>query len=136
MSNGIRKTPFYLSYYNIHTPIQAYKKRIDHYVTKAKKTFEGNTPTRPEHDGKTRMRQDNSALASMVSAVDDSVGTLLTKLDELGLTDDTVVIFFSDNGGLSTLRGSGPEATCPCGPVRAGSTKAGYANRPSSGPRE
>ena len=69
-----KNKPFllYLSYYNIHTPIQVYKKRIDHYVTKAKKTFEGNTPTRPEHDGKTRMRQDNPSLASRVAAVDDS----------------------------------------------------------------
>ena len=105
-----KNKPFllYLSYYNIHTPIQAYKKRIDHYVTKAKKTFEGNTPTRPEHDGKTRMRQDNPGLASMVAAVDDSVGALTAKLDQLGLTENTVIIFFSDNGGLSTLRGPGP----------------------------
>ena len=114
-----KEKPFllYLSYYNIHTPIQAYKKRIDHYVTKAKKTFEGNTPTRPEHDGKTRMRQDNPALASMVAAVDDSVGTLLAKLDELGLSDDTVVIFFSDNGGLSTKPKMGPGSNSP---LRAG----------------
>ncbi|MEC7401935.1 MAG: sulfatase, partial [Verrucomicrobiota bacterium] len=114
-----KNKPFllYLSYYNIHTPIQAYKKRIDHYVTKAKKTFEGNTPTRPEHDGKTRMRQDNPGLASMVAAVDDSVGALTAKLDQLGLTENTVIIFFSDNGGLSTLRGPGPGSNQP---LRAG----------------
>ena len=121
-----KKKPFllYLSYYNIHTPIQPYKKRIDHYVTKAKKTFEGNTPTRPEHEGKTRMRQDNPALASMVAAVDDSVGDLTAKLEQLGLTENTVIIFFSDNGGLSTLRAPVREATCPCGPAKVGFTKA------------
>ena len=114
-----KKKPFllYLSYYNVHTPIQPYKKRIDHYVTKAKKTFEGNTPTRPEHEGKTRMRQDNPALASMVAAVDDSVGALTAKLEQLGLTENTVIIFFSDNGGLSTLRGPGPGSNLP---LRAG----------------
>jgi arylsulfatase A-like enzyme len=63
------------------------------------------------------MRQDNAALASMVAAVDDSVGSLLDKLDELKLADDTVVIFFSDNGGLSTLRGPGPGCNSP---LRAG----------------
>ena len=49
------------------------------------------------------MRQDNPGLASMVAAVDDSVGALTAKLDQLGLTENTVIIFFSDNGGLSTL---------------------------------
>ncbi|MFL3666830.1 MAG: sulfatase [Verrucomicrobiota bacterium] len=109
----------YLSYYNIHTPIQAYKKHIDHYQTKAAKAFEGKTPSEPEHDGTNRLRQDNAALASMVAAVDDSVGTLLAKLKQLKLDENTAVIFFSDNGGLSTLgRGrSGPGCNLP---LRAG----------------
>jgi len=106
----------YLSYYNIHTPIQPYKKHIDHYKKKAEK-FSGDTPTLSEHDALTRMRQDNPSLASMVAAVDDSVGTLLAKLDELGLSDDTVVIFFSDNGGLSTKPKMGPGSNSP---LRAG----------------
>ena len=106
----------YLSYYNIHTPIQPYRKHIDHYQKKAEK-FSGTTPTEQEHLGQTRMRQDNPALASMVAAVDDSVGTLLAKLNELGLSDDTVVIFFSDNGGLSTKAKMGPGSNSP---LRAG----------------
>jgi arylsulfatase A-like enzyme len=106
----------YLSYYNIHTPIQAYRKHIAHYQKNAEK-FSGTTPTEKEHSGQTRMRQDNPALASMVSAVDDSVGTLLAKLDELGLSDETVVIFFSDNGGLSTKPKMGPGSNSP---LRAG----------------
>ena len=109
----------YLSYYNIHTPIQAYKKHINHYQSKAAKAFEGKTPTEPEHDGTNRLRQDNPALATMVAAVDDSVGVLLAKLTELKLDENTVVIFFSDNGGLSTLqRGRfGPGCNLP---LRAG----------------
>ena len=109
----------YLSYYSIHTPIQPYKKRIDHYQAKAAKAFDGKTPTEPEHEGTNRLRQDNPALASMVAAVDDSVGTLLGKLAELQLDKNTVVIFFSDNGGLSTLqRGRfGPGCNLP---LRAG----------------
>ena len=77
----------YLSYYNIHTPIQPYKKRIAHYEAKAEKMFKGPTPTQQEHEGLSRMRQDNPALASMVAAVDDSVGKLLGKLDELKMVD-------------------------------------------------
>jgi arylsulfatase A-like enzyme len=55
----------------------------------------------------------------MVAAVDDSVGVLLAKLTELKLDENTVVIFFSDNGGLSTLqRGRfGPGCNLP---LRAG----------------
>ena len=53
----------------------------------------------------------------MVAAVDESVGALLGKLDELKIANDTVVIFFSDNGGLSTLRGPGPGCNLP---LRAG----------------
>ena len=107
----------YLSYYNIHTPIQPYKKRIDHYKSKAEKSFTGPTPFEVEHDGKTRTRQDNPALASMVAAVDDSVGALLDKLEELKLDKNTVVIFFSDNGGLSTIGRIGPGCNLP---LRAG----------------
>ena len=105
----------YLSYYNIHTPIQPYKKRIDHYTAKATKMFQGETPAKAEHEGFTRMRQDNAELASMVAAVDDSVGALLGKLKELKLNENTVVIFFSDNGGLSTRGGKrfGPGCNLP-----------------------
>jgi len=114
-----KTSPFllYLSYYNIHTPIQAYKKHIDHYKAKAAKAFQDVTPTEPEHDGINRTRQDNPALASMVAAVDDSVGVLLGKLTELKLDENTVVIFFSDNGGLSTLSRPGPGCNLP---LRAG----------------
>jgi arylsulfatase A-like enzyme len=41
----------------------------------------------------------------MVEAMDQAVGKVLTKLDELGLSDNTLVIFTSDNGGLSTSEG-------------------------------
>ncbi len=42
--------------------------------------------------------------ASMVHAMDENVGRLLGVLEKLGIDDNTVVIFTSDNGGLSTLR--------------------------------
>ena len=110
-----RDKPFllYLAYYNVHTPIQPYQKRVDHFIEKAKHLGESAEPIR-EHDGISRSRQDNPALASMVAAVDDSVGEILAKLDELNLREDTVVIFFSDNGGLCTLeRRIGPTCNLP-----------------------
>jgi arylsulfatase A-like enzyme len=99
-----KEQPFfaYLSYYNVHTPIQPYKKRIEHFRTKADSLNKA-PPLINERGGMSRARQDNPALASMVSAVDDSVGSVLATLEKLGIEDDTVVIFFSDNGGLCTL---------------------------------
>ena len=41
----------------------------------------------------------------MVESMDQNVGRIMRKLDELGLSDNTVVIFTSDNGGLSTAEG-------------------------------
>lgn len=91
----------YLSYYNVHTPIQAYEKRVEEY-SEAAEALEGDTPILETRGGLSRGRQDNPELASMVAAVDDSVGSILKKLDELKIADDTIVIFFSDNGGLCT----------------------------------
>jgi arylsulfatase A-like enzyme len=48
----------------------------------------------------------------MVEAMDQAVGKVLSKLDELGLTKNTLVIFTSDNGGLSTSEGS-PTSNLP-----------------------
>ena len=103
----------YLSYYNVHTPITPYKKRHEHFQQKAFRLFSDETPVAQEHEGKSRMRQDNPAYASMIAAVDDSVGQILTTLDELNLAENTVVFFFSDNGGLCTLRNPGPTCNLP-----------------------
>ena len=108
----------YLSYYNVHTPIQPYRKRIQHFQNKANQQFPESASPLKEHDGQTRPRQDNPALASMIAAVDESVSVMLATLTELGLEDETVVIFFSDNGGLSTKSNApGPTSNDP---LRAG----------------
>lgn len=86
--NFIRKNrnqPFllYLSHYIVHGPIQGKPDKIDKY--RALPTTE----------------QDNPENAAMVESVDDSVGTILKTLNELGLTENTLVVFTSDNGGVS-----------------------------------
>ena len=52
-----------------------------------------------------RLVQDHAVYAGMVEAMDLAVGKVLAKLDELGLRENTLVIFTSDNGGLSTSEG-------------------------------
>jgi arylsulfatase A-like enzyme len=71
-----------------------------------------------EHDGLTKQRQDNVEYASMIYALDENVGRIMDKLDDLMLADNTHVIFTSDNGGRSTLYGPG-DATANL-PLRAG----------------
>lgn len=110
----------YLSYYNVHTPVQPYKKRIDHYLEKAATLFAEDSPPIQERDGLSRSRQDNPEFASMVAAVDDSVGAILASLEEQNLADNTVVVFFSDNGGLCTLGRKGTVGSTSNLPLRSG----------------
>lgn len=115
-------TPFllYLAYYTVHTPIQAVPRHHERYVDKGKvQTPNGAEAYRKEGvDGVTKLIQDNTAYASMVSAMDENIGRIMTALEELGLDENTWVIFTSDNGGLSTLFQEG--APTSNGPLRAG----------------
>ena len=55
----------------------------------------------PHRTVKIKQNQDNIHFAAMVEAMDESLGRILQKLEDLGLADDTIIIFFSDNGGMS-----------------------------------
>lgn len=119
--DSTQQDPFFLyfAFYTVHTPIQASKKHIDYFNEKLSNTdLSGLEPMRQEHEGVSKLIQDNTAYASMVAAMDDAVGSVLNKIEELGLSDDTYVIFTSDNGGLSTLHKRGyPTSNLP---LRAG----------------
>ena len=81
-----KSKPFfvYLPHYAVHTPLMGKPEVIVKYQAKA-------DPNNPQH---------NPTYAALVESVDDSVGRILKKLEELKLTDDTVIFFNSDNGGL------------------------------------
>jgi arylsulfatase A-like enzyme len=117
-----RDHPFLLmvSHYAVHTPIQAPEERTISYRERRERELPGETPLGREHDrATTRLRQDESEYAGMVVGVDESVGRIMTRLAELGLQRDTIVVFMSDNGGLSTLAGARGGPTCNL-PLRAG----------------
>ncbi|MEM7600385.1 MAG: sulfatase-like hydrolase/transferase, partial [Verrucomicrobiota bacterium] len=63
----------------------------------------------PQRTVKIKQHQDNVEFAAMVEAMDQSLGSVLTKLTELGLEDDTIVIFFADNGGMSGMNVGRPD---------------------------
>ena len=116
-----RDRPFlaYLSFYTVHTPIQACERHIERFRSKAAALPPAAGPAFvAERDAWTRQRQDRPDYASMVHAMDENVGRVLRRLGELGLSDNTVVVLASDNGGLTTLPGKGaPTAVLP---LRAG----------------
>ena len=116
-----RNNPFflYLAYYTVHTPIEASKKHLAKFTEKKKNLKDTMAITIPEGAGHTVINQYNEEYASMVYALDENVGRLLDKLDALGLTDDTLIVFTSDNGGLSTTESDWIPPTS-VRPLRAG----------------
>ncbi|RTZ64003.1 MAG: aryl-sulfate sulfohydrolase [Verrucomicrobia bacterium] len=81
----------YLAHYAVHTPIQAKRKIITKYEAK-----------RP---GKLHQ---HATMAAMIQSVDEGVGKIIAKLDQLGQRDNTVIFFFSDNGGYGPATDMAP----------------------------
>jgi arylsulfatase A len=98
-----RDKPFflYLAHYAVHIPLRAKKDLLAKY----KKGKPG--------------EQGNPIYAAMIESLDDGVGRILKKLDELKLTERTIVVFTSDNGGLSVREGPDTPSTINA-PLREG----------------
>ena len=110
-----------LSHYSVHTPIQARKNDSIRFKDRMKDIeLSSKVTIKKERYGNTRMTQNNPDFAAMVESVDRSVGKVLGKLEELKIKDNTLVIFTSDNGGLSTLQNGRRPAPTSCLPLRAG----------------
>ena len=92
----------YLSFYTVHGPIQTTPKLWEKYRDKA--VSAGLAGERFLFDRRLNVRQvqDCPIYGGMVETMDDAVGIVLRKLDELGLSDNTIVCFTSDNGGVSS----------------------------------
>ena len=76
----------YVPHNTIHSPILGKKKLIEKY--------------RNKHGAE--LPQNNPIVAAMIEELDNSLGRLLQKLDELKIAEETVVVFFGDNGGLES----------------------------------
>jgi arylsulfatase A len=74
-----------LSHYLVHTPLQAKPGLVGAYARASKSD------------------QNNPEYAAMIESLDQSVGRILQALDQEGLGENTMVVFTSDNGGLSPL---------------------------------
>ncbi len=99
-----RDTAFfaYLSFYAVHSPIQTTREKWDKYRQKAEAMGIAESGYIMERRLPIRQVQDNPIYGGLVEAMDDAVGLVLACLDELGLEQNTIVIFTSDNGGVSS----------------------------------
>lgn len=97
--------PFFLNYwmFSVHAPFDAKKSLIEKY----RSTIIADSPQR------------SPTYAAMVESMDDAVGTLLDTLDRLGISDKTMIIFFSDNGGNMYNEIDNTAPTCNA-PLRGG----------------
>ncbi len=93
----------YFPHYSVHIPMKAKAELIAKY----------RALPRPASG------QNNPVYAAMIESMDDSIGRLTRKLEQLGLADNTVFMFTADNGGLSVKEGADTPATDNA-PLRAG----------------
>lgn len=101
-----RDKPFfaYLSFYSVHTPLMGRPDLVEKYKEK-KKQQQLQAKWGREGMRDVRLVQEHAVYAAMVEAMDQAVGRVLEALDEAGVADETLVVFTSDNGGLSTSEG-------------------------------
>jgi arylsulfatase A len=104
--NAERPFFLYLPHFAVHTPIQAKKSLIAKYKARVE-------------DG---MRHTNAAYAAMIDSMDQTVGQIRRTLDELNLSERTILIFTSDNGGRIPTTSNAPlragKGSCYEGGVR------------------
>ena len=109
--------PFFacLAFYSVHVPLIGRPDLVEkHQARRAELKLTDESA--PEPPRRNRTTQSHAVYAAMVEALDAAVGKVLAALDEHGLTNRTLVVFTSDNGGLSTAEGS-PTSNLP---LRAG----------------
>ncbi|MEM9367834.1 MAG: sulfatase [Planctomycetota bacterium] len=81
----------YLTHFAVHTPLQAKRELVDKYQSKPAGTLHNHV-----------------AMATMIEAVDQGVGRIMRALEETGQAENTVILFFSDNGGYGPATDMAP----------------------------
>lgn len=121
-----KHSPFFLMYslYAVHNPLQAPSSLIKKYKEKQQRLgytdkdrfIKNEAWMKNQTDWKQRLVQDHAVYAAMIENMDWNIGRIIQSLKEKGLLENTLIIFTSDNGGLSTAEGS-PTTNAP---LRAG----------------
>ena len=105
-TNKDRPFFLYLSHHTVHIRLEAPQELVDKHAARLK-------------PGQGPPAQANPAYAAMIEHLDNSVGRVLDKLDQLKLAERTVVIFYSDNGGLIRMYTGEGEVVTSNAPLRA-----------------
>jgi arylsulfatase A-like enzyme len=92
----------FLSFYAVHGPIQTTHGKWKKYREKATGKPLIEKGYRMERVLPIRQVQDNPVYAGLMESMDDAVGIVLRALLENGLENNTIVVFTSDNGGVSS----------------------------------
>jgi arylsulfatase A-like enzyme len=93
----------YLSFQAVHVPIDAPPQLVEKYQQKA-----AAAPADAwgrEREQQVRLVQNHAAYAAMLQQMDAAIGRVFAALDRAGLAERTIIVFTSDNGGLSTAEG-------------------------------
>ena len=91
----------YFCQFAVHGPNQAPQTTIKYFENKATKGWKG---------------QQNATYAAMIKQLDISIGKIMDKLKEKGIDDNTIIVFMSDNGGITV--GSGTESITTNSPLK------------------
>lgn len=99
--------PFFafLSFHTVHTPLEAKSETIKKYQ---KKFAEAGILGNDDKANESRAYQNIPEYAAMVEHMDENVGRLLKKVDDLGIRENTIIIFTSDNGGKMNVTSNSP----------------------------
>lgn len=102
--NQNKDKPFFamLSFYSVHGPVQTRKELWEKYRALAPKLPAGQQRFHIDRTLPVRHVQDHPVYAGMVETVDNAVGLVLDALHNNNLTENTIVLFTSDNGGVSS----------------------------------
>ncbi|MCG9792300.1 sulfatase [Flavobacterium algicola] len=92
----------YLSFYEVHAPIQTTKEKWTKYRNKAEKMGIHENGFAMERVLPARKHQDNPVYAGLIEQVDDAIGVVMKTLKTLNLDKNTIVVFTSDNGGVTS----------------------------------
>ena len=106
----------YLSFYAVHSPIQTTQAKWKYFRDKAEKQGIAQTGFIIDRTLPVHQTQDNPIYAGLVQQMDDAIGLVLQQLKDLGIDKNTMVVFTSDNGGVS----SGDDFSTSNLPLRGG----------------
>ena len=114
----------YLPFNAPHGPLQAQRKYLDEYGYDEKAgTFKKKGAAEDDYGAQGQGNRKRQTFAAMVTAMDTQIGRILDTLDSESLAENSIVLFFSDNGATLKIGGSNKPLPGTKHPVREGGVR-------------